>query len=91
MTGLIIAGVVALVGIYVALVLMGYRKRLAHGPGYNRGDDTMKLRGNWYNTRGPVKQSVVTDTHGDLVHQDGSTTPPERQANVSRGKDELLV
>lgn len=91
MTGLMIAGVVALVALYAVLVLMGYRGRFAHGDAH---DDTFKRRGRWYNVRTPIKQSVVTDTHGDLVHQDGSTTATaaeKRGATSSAGPNDYVI
>lgn len=97
MTGLVIAGVVALVAMFVLLVLGGYRSRLLSEGGVGRGDETMSQRGRWYNVRAPIKQSVLTDTHGDLVHQDGSTTATQAErdrttaASVKKGPNDSLI
>ena len=73
MTGLMISGIVALVAIFATLVLIAYSRRRVGGD-----DDTIDT-GHWYKVRKPVKQSVVTDAHGDFVHQDGSTTASFRE------------
>lgn len=79
MTGLIVFGIVALVALMGLLMLLSYNRRFAHG---GAGDDTLQRSGRWYKVRRPIKQSVLTDTHGDLVHQDGTTTATARGETV---------